>query len=112
MQLGPRNSRFHARIQIERMFLTPTNHVFGKSAPLLGMSAKAIESWVGRASVTYPSEDVKKVAGMLSAAALRSEILADDSRDTFEPAHARPSGMEHLAQMLVAALSSIKPVTF
>lgn len=100
MSLGPRNSRFHARIKIERSFLTPTNRVFGAKAELAGMTAKAITDWVARARVAFPGTDVVGIADLLTAASSRAEILADDSRDTFRPELARPTGLDELARLL------------
>ena len=78
-----RRSRFHARIGLERQFLTPVNQTFGVSAPLAGMTADAISSWSARARAVAPADLVEKVVSILMEASERAELLADDSKDVF-----------------------------
>jgi len=89
------------------MFLTPTNRVFGAKAQLAGMTGKAIADWVSRAVRVFPNFDVEEISKVLLAASARAEVLADDSRDTFEPESARPSGLEDLGRMLDEKLAAV-----
>lgn len=90
MDNGTRRSRFEGRVSLEREFLTPVNAVFGSCAPLAGMTRDAIESWRRLALLVQPTEKVGAVARLLLEASARAELLADNSKDVFEPDHRPP----------------------
>jgi hypothetical protein len=106
MNGGTRRTRFEARVSLERDFLTRVNASFGNREPLAGMTAGAIESWRRRAKAKFPAEDVDQIARLLSEASARAELLADNSRDVFEPEHRLPpDSLNELRVMLDCALS-------
>lgn len=84
MTEASRRTRFEERVRIERDFLRPVNAIFGKTAPLAGMTGDAIESWEHRAGLLSTEVDVAGVARVLVEASRRAELLADNSRDVFE----------------------------
>ena len=98
-------TRFQARTEMERAFLTPVNATYGEHAPLAGMTHAAIDAWCERASAAYPDRRVVAVAGVLREVATRAELLADDSRDVFDGMELTPPGtVEELRAMLVNAI--------
>jgi len=101
MDASTRRTRFEERVRVEREFLVPVNQRFGTHAPLAGMTASAIESWRVRASELNIDVDVERVATLLSEAAARAELLADNSRDVFEAErHISPDGLSDLRILL------------
>jgi hypothetical protein len=78
-----RRTRFETRIALERMFLMRINEV--SSVRLSGMTQAAIQAWENRARNTYDVGIVSKIAGLLLEASARGELLADNSRDVFQP---------------------------
>lgn len=109
MAEGRRTTRFGARIALERRFLTPVNSVFGSKAPLAGMTAEAINSWTERAAPHYGSEAVGTVAEVLFETARRAKLLVDDSREVFDPAMRKPSGIDGLLEVLQTRLGAVTP---
>lgn len=105
---GRRTTRFGARIALERRFLTPVNTVFGSQAPLAGMTADAINSWIERAVPHFGGESVGAVAEVLFETARRAKLLVDDSREVFDPAMRKPSGIDGLLEVLQARLSAVR----
>lgn len=105
MDASTRRTRFEERVRVEREFLVPVNQRFGTHAPLAGMTASAIESWRVRASDLDIDVDVGRIATLLSEAAARAELLADNSRDVFEvERHIAPDGLGDLTILLRNAL--------
>jgi hypothetical protein len=103
-----RRTRFETRVSIEREFLTPINAVFGSSAPLAGMTRDAIESWRRRADGVQPQATVNEVAQVLLEASARAELLADNSKDVFEPdRRPRPDSLVELRTLLDEILARI-----
>ena len=101
-----RRTRFQERVRVEREFLAPVNRRFGTSAPLAGMTGDAIDSWERRATLGESSANVCKIAKLLREAAMRAELLADNSRDVFEvDRKIGPDGLAEIARMLEVALS-------
>lgn len=80
-----RRTRFEGRVDLERDFLTKVNASFGCSAPLAGMTAAAIDSWAVRAACITSNEKIERIKKILVEASTRAELLADNSRDVFEP---------------------------
>jgi hypothetical protein len=70
---------------LEREFLSPVNKAVGGKVPLAGMTAAAIESWRDRAIAVLSIDVSETVAQLLSEASARAQLLADNSRDVFEP---------------------------
>jgi hypothetical protein len=102
-----RRTRFEGRVDLERNFLTKVNAVFGQSVPLAGMTAAAIQSWAIRARVHTPSIKVERIERILMEASTRAELLADNSRDVFEPDHRpKPESTTQLHALLEEALNS------
>lgn len=105
MDTSTRRTRFEERVRVERDFLVPVNRRFGAVAPLAGMTAGAIASWRGRASAHDLGVDVERVTALLLEAAVRAELLADNSRDVFEAGrHIAPDGLSEIKKMLDAVL--------
>ena len=70
------------------------------------MTAAAIETWRERAKAKFPAEDIDQIARLLSEASARAELLADNSRDVFEPEHRlTPDSLNEIRVMLDGALS-------
>lgn len=90
MDNGTRRTRFEARVSLERDFLSRINAVFGQAEPLAGMTLDAIESWRQRAKAASPSVDIDRISRLLLAASSRAELLADNSKEVFEPDHRPP----------------------
>lgn len=80
-----RRTRFEGRVDLERDFLTKVNDVFGVSEPLAGMTEAAIQSWAIRVSAHAPKARIDRIKKLLLEASTRAELLADNSRDVFEP---------------------------
>jgi hypothetical protein len=88
-------------VSLEREFLTPVNAVLGSSAPLAGMTRDAIEAWRRLAVLAQSTEKVSAVAQLLLEASARAELLADNSKDVFEPDHRpRPDSLTELRALL------------
>lgn len=111
MRDAVRNTRFHARISLEREFLTPVNAAFGAKATLAGMTEKAITSWRERAAGQFDPRTIFDVAEILMEASRRAEFLADDSRDVFEPSRKEVSGADILRKLLSDRIASISEIT-
>jgi hypothetical protein len=93
-------------VALEREFLTPVNAVFGGCAPLAGMTRDAIESWRQRAALVEPKHKVTAVAQLLLEASARAELLADNSKDVFEPDHRpAPDSLGELRALLDGVLA-------
>ena len=106
MDNATRRTRFEHRISIEREYLGPINLVFGKVAPLAGMTAEAIKSWRGRARDFCDAGRIDSITAILLEASKRAELLADNSKDVFEPQQRpRPESLGELLQELKRALS-------
>ena len=90
MDGATRRNRFEARVSLERDFLTRVNAAFGDSQPLAGMTWVAIESWRQRAKAEFPVAEIDRVADLLLEASTRAELLADNSKEVFEPEHRPP----------------------
>lgn len=105
MDGGIRRTRFEARVSLERDFLTRINTIFGDRRPLAGMTAAAIESWRKRATVELSTVDIDQIANLLLEASRRAELLADNSKEVFEPVHrAAPDSLDELRILLDRAL--------
>lgn len=85
-----RRTRFETRVTLERDFLTRVNNAFGGSEPLAGMTMDAIESWQKRAKAAWPAVNIDRLARILVEASFRADLLADNSKDVFEPEHRPP----------------------
>src|ERR1700710_2061647 len=106
MDNGKRRTRLEGRVELEREFLTPVNTVFGRSEPLAGMTKDAINSWRARAAVKFNPERVANIAGILMEASFRAHLLADNSKDVFQPEHRpKPASLTKLRNMLDEALA-------
>lgn len=105
MQSNNRRTRFEGRINIERHFLSIVNEKFGDRAPLAGMTEDAIESWSLRAMTLFPHNTISSIRQMLIEAAVRSDILADNSRDVFiREEIMNVSSLDELANILRSTL--------
>ncbi|GGD55059.1 hypothetical protein GRI62_03715 [Erythrobacter arachoides] len=103
-----RRTRFEERVRVERNFLEPVNRVFGRAAPLAGMTAMAIDSWENRASSVFSETPIAGIAALLRQASKRAELLADNSRDVFEKdTGISGGGIETLSSMLSDLLEPI-----
>lgn len=101
-----RRSRFETRIRTERDFLATINRVFGAIAPLAGMTHDAISSWSRRANEATGA-DLSVVAALLFEASSRADLMADNSKDVFDPSERpAPDSIAELRAMLSIALSS------
>lgn len=106
MDTPTRRTRFEERVRLEREFLAPVNRVFGNRAPLAGMTADAIASWEKRAGSLSSDVDVAHIAALLREAAMRAEILADNSRDVFEAGRRTgPDGLAAIHRLLENTLA-------
>lgn len=86
------------------------NSVFGFDEPLAGMTLGAIESWRQRAKIKLSIIDIDRIANLLLEASARAELLADNSKEVFEPAHrAAPDSLNELRIMLDCTLSEVTP---
>jgi hypothetical protein len=100
-----RRTRFEGRVDLEREFLTPINGLFGSSAPLTGMTQDAILSWQSRAKEFCAAVQVERVARILLEASSRAHLLADNSKDVFEPdVRPKASSVLELRKLLEAEL--------
>lgn len=105
MDSGTRRTRFEARVSLERDFLTRVNSVFGENQPLAGMTTDAIESWRQRAKARWPVADIDRIARLLLEASSRADLLADNSKEVFEPEHRPPpDSLNELRTLLDRAL--------
>ena len=102
-----RRTRFEQRIQVERKFLSKVNAVFGSNAPLAGMTLDAIDTWETRAAKYNDAIWVARISALLREASTKAMLLADNSKDVFEPSK-RPkrSSVSTIAEMLDDALLS------
>jgi len=106
MEGRTRRTRFEARVSIERDFLTRVNAAFGDSKPLAGMTSAAIESWRQRSKGEFPAADIDRIAHLLLEASARAELLADNSKEVFEPAYRPPpDSIDELRVMLDRVLA-------
>ena len=106
MNGNTRRTRFEGRVSLERQFLTPVNVIFGAVAPLAGMTRDAIRSWQTRAKVACPGADIASIARILLEASTRAELVADNSKDVFEPDHRpQPDSLTELRRLLDLALT-------
>lgn len=81
------------------------NEEFGDRAPLAGMTEDAIESWALRATTLFPHNTISGIKKMLIEAAIRSDILADNSRDVFVREEImNVSSLDELSNILRSAL--------
>jgi len=111
MDAGERRSRFERRVRTEREFLSPVNQVFGDVTPLAGMTHDAIRSWRKRAERAV-GKDLSGIAGVLVEASSRADLMADNSRDVFEPARRpAPDSLGELGAMLAIALGGFTAST-
>lgn len=107
MDASTRRTRFEERVRIERDFLVPVNQRFGVRAPLAGMTGAAIESWQFRAASVQNGVNVGLVAALLREAAVRAELLADNSRDVFVAAERiGPDSLSGIRAMLEVELNA------
>jgi hypothetical protein len=106
MDGSARRSRFETRVLLEREFLTRVNGRFGQFAPLAGMTRGAIDSWAARAAQQVDVAWVSDIAGLLIEVSTRADLMADNSKDVFEPSHRPPpDSLDELRSMLQSALS-------
>ncbi len=109
MDNGTRRTRFETRIALEREFLAPVNAAFGHIAPLAGMTQGAIDSWQRRVTESTPPVVINSIAQILREAALRGELLADNSKEVFEPDHRpAPDSIKELRLLLDRTLTSVR----
>ena len=103
MEKAHRRTRFETRITLERMFLARINEK--SQVRLSGMTHDAIIAWEKRAQQMYESEIVSKISRLLVEAAVRGELLADNSRDVFLPnKRLKSDSLTEVAAMLDDAL--------
>jgi hypothetical protein len=107
-----RRSRFETRVRTERDFLAAINRVFGSVGPLAGMTHDAIRCWSQRvADVT--GKDLSTVVAVLLEASSRADLMADNSKDVFDPKERpAPDSIAELRSMLAIALSAPALSTF
>jgi hypothetical protein len=101
MDIGSRRTRFEARVSLERDFLSRINAVVGQDYPLAGMTGDAIESWRTRAKAGWPAAGIDRITRLLLEASLRAELLADNSKEVFEPEHRPPPDSLHELHVLL-----------
>lgn len=107
MSRTERRTRFEGRVDLERDFLTRVNLVLGGTVPLAGMTRSAIESWSVRAQDYISSDKVRRVSKILIEVSTRAELLADSSRDVFEPdRRPKPNSLDHLRDLLEEAMKA------
>lgn len=106
---GPsRRTRFEERIRIEREFLTPINSVFAPACPLAGMTRDTIEAWRKKASRSYAAPEISALSDLLLEASARANLLADNSKDVFEPEERpNPDSIALLADLLRQRLAKL-----
>lgn len=105
MDGSSRRIRFETRISTERDFLATTNERFGAVAPLAGMTHDAIRSWSRRVTEAT-GLDLAAVTRILLEASSRADLMADNSKDVFEPQERpAPDTIFELKRMLETALS-------
>lgn len=110
MGSSARRSRFETRVLLEREFLTQVNGRFGKFAPLAGMTRGAIDSWATRAAQRVDASRVFEIAELLIEVSTRADLMADNSKDVFEPdRRPRPDSLNELRKILQAALMRMGP---
>ena len=81
-----RRTRFQARIATEREILGILNSSdLCRSLPLAGMTAHAIADWESRAQDELDQSIVAQITQQLYEIGRKTELLADDSRDVFNP---------------------------
>lgn len=81
-----RRTRFETRIMLEREFLAKVNTVFGSAHPLTGMTVDAIRRWGTELRRVAPSPIILDLEKLLLEASARADLMADDSKEVFEPA--------------------------
>jgi hypothetical protein len=83
--------------------------VFGSVEPLAGMTKDAIKSWQERVGATGESVISDKIAEILFEASFRAHLLADNSKDVFEPEHRpKPESISRLRSLLAETLAGFK----
>ncbi|MCF1450565.1 hypothetical protein GOZ83_28190 [Agrobacterium vitis] len=108
MDNSERRTRFETRIKVEREFLSVVNAVFGDDCPLSGMTVDAINHWRRRALDISNSDEVKNVARLLFEASSRADLMADNSKDVFEPDRRELNSLAEVHDLLVGELGIIK----
>ena len=108
--VAPAGTGFETRIGIEREFLTRVNGVFGQTEPLAGMTRGAINSWCSRAQQQGSGDvDILHVARILIEVSMRADLLADNSKDVFEPdQRPAPDSLSELCIRLDRALATVR----
>ena len=88
MNQDQKRSRFERRVALERSFLRVINQRFqDPCVPLSGMTSKAISAWSTANVTLIEAEDRQFAVAVLEEASRRAELLADNSKQTFEPDH-------------------------
>jgi hypothetical protein len=79
-----RSRRFEQRINIERNALEIVNtSVFAKEAPLVGLTAAAINSWIKRIAGCCDERTRARLQETLTSIATETGLLSDNSRAVF-----------------------------
>lgn len=99
-----RRTRFRARLDTERLFLGTINKKFSVSVPLMGMTRQAIVSWHKTVNIVVPCSQVNSIVSLLLEAGKRADILADDSREVFEPDGTEKIGSLGDLHLMISAL--------
>jgi hypothetical protein len=70
------------------------------------MTRDAIDSWATRANAKTNLAAVREIAALLIEVSTRADLLADNSKDVFDPERRpRPDSLNELRELLQATLS-------
>lgn len=72
------------------------------------MTADAIDQWRRRASAISNGDKVQNVARLLFEASSRADLMADDSKDVFEPDRRELNSLAEVHDLLVGELGTIE----
>ncbi|MBY2905732.1 hypothetical protein [Rhizobium leguminosarum] len=100
-----RRTRFETRIMLEREFLGKVNAVFGYLYPLSGMTLDAINQWQRGLLAVASNGRVDSISRLLLEASARAELMADDSKDVFEPDRRELDSLSEVRTLLHQELS-------
>lgn len=102
-----KRTRFERRVDLERSFLGVVNRHFQDGfSPLSGMTGKAISSWKNSNADKVDPTLLSFVVASLREASKRAELLADNSKETFQPSRDdQASSTQHLLVSLEAELA-------
>ncbi len=102
-----RRTRFETRIMLEREFLAKVNTVLGSVHPLTGMTVDAIRRWGVELRRMAPTPIILDIEKLLLEASARADLMADDSKEVFQPARRELDSLVEVRVLLDQKLESV-----